>query len=105
MAKRQITLELFVGPTADAPIMIGSDIVCLPALDHCTSEFPLVVNGEQEVARRVAIAAMAEGLDEIGTPVPIGRLVCIRPEAMRRLEQRIPKHHQIALIEGKSDVV
>jgi len=38
----------------------------------------------------VAIAAMAEGLGEIGTPIPFRRLICIGPEAMRRFEQRIP---------------
>src|SRR5215471_14675722 len=105
MARRQITLELLVGPTADAPVKIGGDVVGLPALDNCAGELSFVVQSKQDVARRVAIAAMAKRLDEIGAAIPLRRLVSIRPEAMRWLEQRIPEHHEIALIERKGDVV
>src|SRR5262249_56622346 len=65
MARRQITLELLVGPTADAPVKIGGDVVSLPALDDSAGELPFVVHSKQNVARRVAIAAMTKRLDEI----------------------------------------
>jgi Ras family len=56
-------------------------------------------------ARSVTIAAMAERLDEIGAAIPFSRLIRVGREPMRRLEQRIPEHHQITLIERERDVV
>ena len=105
MTRRQITLELFVRPAADAPIMIRRDVVGLPALNERSAELALVVEAEHKIARRMTIAAMAERLDEISAAVPIRRLILVRPEPMRRLEQRVPEHHQIALVERKGHVI
>src|SRR5262249_21411633 len=49
MARRQITRELLVGPTADAPVKIGGDVVGLPALDNCAGELSFVVQSKQDV--------------------------------------------------------
>ena len=48
---------------------------------------------------------MAERLDEVGAAIPIGRLISVRLKAIRRLEQRIPEEHQIALIEWEREVL
>src|SRR4029079_1230891 len=90
MTRRQITLELFVRPAADAPIMIRRDVVSLPALNERSAELALVVEAEHKIARRMSIAAMAERLDEISAAVPIRRLILTQPEAMRHRTTRDP---------------
>src|SRR5262245_57429014 len=85
--------------------MIWGDVVGFPALNECTAELAFGVEAEHEVARRMTIAAMTESLDEIGATIPVSRLTLVRPKAIPWLEQRIPEHHQVALIEREGHVV
>src|SRR4029077_15863913 len=98
---RKIALKLRVGPLTDSPFRVGGDVVRLPALNERAREFLLGLQSKQDVPRRMAVAAMAERLNEIGSPIPFSRLVGVGPEAVPGLEQHVPKNHQETLIEGE----
>jgi hypothetical protein len=62
MAVGEISAELLIRPTADAPFAIGADVVGLPLVDHRAAEFPALIGGHRQVGRGVAIVAMAQRL-------------------------------------------
>ena len=101
----KIALELRLGPLTDAPFRVGRDVVRLPALNERACEFLPGLQPKQDVSRRMAVSAMAERLDEIGSSIPFSRLIGVGLKAVPGLEQHVPKGHQVALIEGECHVV
>ena len=74
MAGGEIGGKIFVGPVAQTRRLVGADIIGAPARSEGAGKFPPVVQRIGEVARGVALAAMAHRLRQIGAPVPFRAL-------------------------------
>lgn len=70
----QVIGQVARAPAADAVLGIGRDVGHFLAVRpfRVAGELAVLVLGAQEIARRVALAAVAQVLDQIGTPVPLG---------------------------------
>ena len=69
----EIGRQFVVGPGADALLAIGGDVRRVPIVDRPAGEGALEVRLHREPLGRMAIAAMAEAVDEIGAAVHLGR--------------------------------
>ncbi len=74
-----------------------------PALGKAAGEIGIALLGAERVARRMAAAAMAEALDEIGAAVPLLGFGGIGLEFARPVEQRIPARKQRAEVEREGE--
>ena len=78
------------------------DVVGLPWPDRAAGQGTSTVGPHRPVARRVAGAAMGDGLDEIGPAIPFLALVAVRREPRIAKVEQVPAPQQPALVEGKS---
>ena len=72
-----------------------------PALRETAREIGAGLFGAQRVARRMAGAAMAEALDQIGAAIPDRRFGRIGFERLGLVKQRVPSRHQRTQVERK----
>src|ERR1700677_4125033 len=105
MADRQIVRQLRPTPIADATLSIARDVVGAPTGLDGAGEFGSVVEGLEQIAWRVAFAAMRHGFDEIGAAVPLRSAPAMRLEALVAVEQQLPDAHQRTLVERKDQRV
>jgi hypothetical protein len=70
MSGVQMIGDLGVAPIADAGISVLRDVVGPPAVDDVASELVSVVERLAEIARRMAVSAMGERLNQVGAAVP-----------------------------------
>src|SRR3546814_15727540 len=76
-----------------------------PFGEQAHQEGRAVFVGTEQVLRRVAGAAMAQSLDQIGAAIPVGRLVGPGPEARLVEEQQVPAAQQAAMAERPDQIV
>lgn len=62
MAGGQILRQLLVAPAANAGLLIRRDVGGEPALHHFTAQVLALVEAEPQIARRVALAAVANAV-------------------------------------------
>src|ERR1700726_1989818 len=75
---RQILFYFGVGPSANAGLTVGRDVVGLPSVYNRSGVFPAALRREHQIARGVAFAAMRERFGEIRSAIPCGVVGCRR---------------------------
>ena len=70
MSDREIGRDILIAPAANARGPVGTDVEGAPARGQRTGEFLPVVEGERQIAGRMALAAMRQCFREIGAAVP-----------------------------------
>jgi hypothetical protein len=109
LAGRHAGLEepehLVVGPAADALAHVVGNIRRQPAADVGAREGVLALHGAEPVARRVALAAMAEALDQIGAAVDLRGPVRVGRKRAGAEEQLAPECERGADVEWKAQRV
>ena len=80
-------------------------IQSLPSGDGAAGEALAAHDAAQQVARRVALRAMARPVDQIGAAIPLRILRCIGPERLAVEEQQLPAAQRAADVERERHVV
>src|SRR4029077_16761544 len=92
-------------PFVDGAQRLGGDVWRVPLVDSRALQ-PFARNGRaHEVARRVAIAAVCQRLDQIGAAVPLWTLGWILLVVAFGEEQPAPRHQREADVERESELV
>src|SRR6185437_11998849 len=105
MTRREELRDLIVAPCADTRGLVGGDVVGTPAGGYGPGELAPIVGCLQEIARRVAFAAMRETFDQISAAIPLRGLRRVRFETPVGIEHRRPDRHQPALVIRKRQCV
>ena len=103
-ARAQVVVEFFVRPGCRRGIC-GRQWRRDPVVDHGTAVCVAGLLRSQQVARRMAGAAVAQALREIGATIPLRALRDIRFEAAGPEKQQLPSRLQVADVERKRDAV
>ena len=102
-ARGKVLLQACAAPAADAGDLVGGDVERPPALQIGAAELAAAFQAEREVARCVALGAVAERGGQIGAPRLLGRQRRIGLEAMVAEEDGVPEGHAPALAERESE--
>ncbi len=105
MAGGQILRQLLVAPAADAGLFVRRDVGGEPALHHFTAQVLALVKTKPQIARRMALAAVAERRRQIGAAIPLLILVEIRRETLLLEERQVPEFHAPTLVERERQLV
>src|SRR6202041_3476635 len=92
-------------PSAEAPLAVIGDIGREPTLQRIALKSMGIVVAAESALWRVAGAAMAEALDEIGAAIPFGRLRGIGPEFAAREIECVPGRHSMTNVEREGQLV
>ena len=96
----------FVGrPRAQPRGDVGRQVEREPAVDHRAVEVLALLDAAQQVARRMAIAAVPETFDQVGAAIPRSRPGRIRPVRALAEIELAPRRHRPALVERKVQVI
>ncbi len=98
----QVVNDLGITPRSDTEPRVRGDVDGPPSLERRAGKLLAVVEGEAEVAGRVALVAMTQRGREVGASVPLGGLLRIGLESRALEEDRIPESHGPALVERKA---
>jgi hypothetical protein len=82
---------LLVGPSADTVGLVGRDVVGLPSLQNFTSQFLIMSQPKENIARGMTFIAVAERGREIGTAIPHIGFALRLLKARLTQEQNVPE--------------
>src|SRR5260370_7425027 len=82
-----------------------SDVIRAPSRLDRSGKFLPIVQGESQISRRMALAAMPHGLGAVRAAIPYGVALDIGLIALVGIEHRRPKAPQTSLINRKQQPV
>src|SRR5215469_8268618 len=97
----EIFSELVIAPAANTRNGIGRDVVDAPAGERSAGELAAIIERLAEVARGMTVAAVPEGLHQVGSTVPLRAAVFVGLKPLIRVVERRPYPHEPPLVEGK----
>src|SRR5476649_615869 len=101
MSNRQIVHQVSIAPGPHTAATIGRDVVGTPASLYGACKFMPVVQRKKQISRRMALTTVFHGLDQVGTPIPIGAALNVGCVALVRIKQERPQTHEAALVKRK----
>ena len=104
-ARLQVRGDFVDRPRAEPGRDVGREVEREPAVDDGAREVLALFDASQEVSRRVAVAAVAESLDQVAAAVPRCALRRIRPVRAFAEVEFAPHAHRPALVERKVKLV
>ena len=98
-SRAQVADQVLPAPAADTAVDIRGDVRRMPGTQVCPAQFFRQLLGHQQVARRMAGAAVGQALRQVGAAVPFGAPCRIRLERFFVQKQQVPARHRQADIE------